>query len=180
MTQTTDPAPAESGPAVQIHELVEQPVVRIRATVRVADLAGALDDRIAEFRAYFQRHGARPSGPTYVRYHSFPDIGPDSDVGELVADVEQGFPVDGALPSEGSIVADVLPGGTAITTEYIGVPQGLGVAYGRIAAWLSEHDAAPDGPSWEVYHFVDLDRHEDHAHLPDPATWRHGLVQPIA
>src|SRR5215217_5047396 len=57
--------------------------------------------------------------------------------------------------------------------------QNLGAAYARISAWLQEHSEEPAGPAWEVYYFVDVERFEGHASLPDRATWRHRIVQPI-
>jgi hypothetical protein len=62
---------------------------------------------------------------------------------------------------------------------YTGVPEGLGAAYARIGGWLQEHGEEPAGSAWEVYYFVDLERFEGHASLPDRATWRHRIVQPI-
>jgi hypothetical protein len=35
------------------------------------------------------------------------------------------------------------------------------------------------GPASEVYYFGDLERFERHASLPDRATRRHRIVQPI-
>lgn len=167
------------GPGVDVRLLPEQPIISIRAIVKVADLAATMDDRLPALRRHLQRHGVTPTGPVFVRYHTFPDIGPDSDVADLETDVEHGFPVAQSVPSEGRCRAGALSGGPAVTTVYRGVPDGLGAAYGRIQAWLQEQDTEPAGPAWEVYYFVDLEQFEGHAHLPDPATWRHRIVQPI-
>jgi hypothetical protein len=73
-----------------------------------------------------------------------PDIGPDTEgVGDLEADVEEGVPVAAALPGQGRIASGQLPGGPVVTTVYIGVPEGVGAAYARIAAWLQEHGEEP-------------------------------------
>ena len=101
------------------------------------------------------------------------------EVGDLETDVEEGVPAAEALPGEGRIASGELPGGPVVTTMYTGVPEGLGAAYARIGAWLQEHGEEPAGPAWEVYHFVDLERFEGHASLPDRARWRHPIVQPI-
>jgi effector-binding domain-containing protein len=139
-----------------------------------------MDDRLSALRGYLERHGVRPAGPLFVRYHTFPDIGPDPEgVGDLETDVEEGVPVAEALPGEGRIASGELPGGPVVTTVYTGVPEGLGVAYARIGAWLQEQGEEPAGPGWEVYYFVDLERFQGHASLPDRATWRHRIVQPI-
>jgi uncharacterized protein YndB with AHSA1/START domain/effector-binding domain-containing protein len=165
---------------VEVRLFPEQPMISIRATVKVADLAAALDDRLSALREYLERHGVRPAGAPFVRYHSFPDIGPDTEgAGDLETDVEEGVPVPQALPGEGRIAAGELPGGPVVTTVYTGVPEGLGAAYARIRAWLQEHGEEPTGPAWEIYFFIDLEGFEGHASLPDPATWRHRIVQPI-
>jgi effector-binding domain-containing protein len=165
---------------VVVRLLPAQPMISIRATAKVGDLAATMGDRLSALRKYLERHSLRPAGAPFVRYHAFPDIGPDSEgVGDLETDVEEGVPVAEALPGEGRIVSGELPGGPVVTTVYTGVPEGLGVAYARIAAWLQEHGEEPAGPAWEVYYFIDLERFSGHANLPDPATWRHRIVQPI-
>lgn len=138
-----------------------------------------MDDRVPALREYVTRHQTRPTGPTFVRYHMFPSIGPNDDVADLEADVEQGFPVMAALPDEGPIRAAELPHGRAVTANYIGVPKGLGAAYASISAWMQENNQQPSGPAWEIYHFIDFDQFTKHASLPDPATWHHQIVQPI-
>ena len=165
---------------VEVRLLPAQPMISIRATVKVADLAATMDDRLSALREYLERHGVRPAGVPFVRYHTFPDIGPDTEgVGDLETDVEEGVPVAEALPGQGRIASRELPGGPVVTTVYTGVPEGLGAAYARIGAWLQEHGEESAGPAWEVYYFVDLERFEGHASLPDRATWRHRIVQPI-
>jgi effector-binding domain-containing protein len=155
-------------------------MISIRATAKIADLAATMDDRLSALREYLERHGMRPAGAPFVRYHTFPDIGPDTEgVGDLETDVEEGVPVPEGLPGEGRIAAGELPGGPVITTVYTGVPEGLGAAYARIGAWLQEHAEEPAGPAREVYYFVDLERFQEHASLPDPSTWRHRIVQPV-
>src|SRR4030095_7277113 len=132
------------------------------------------DDRLSALREYLQRHGVRPAGVPFVRYHTFPDIGPDMEGlcglethlegrGDRETDVEEGVPVAEALPGEGRIASGELPGGPVVTTVYTGVPEGLGAAHARIGAWLQEHGEEPAGPAWEVYYFVDLERFEGHA-----------------
>jgi hypothetical protein len=94
--------------------------------VKVADLAATMDDRLSALHEYLERHGVRPAGTPFVRYHTFPDIGPDTEgVGHLQTDVEEGVPVAEALPGEGRIASGELPGGPVVTTVYTGVPECL-------------------------------------------------------
>lgn len=165
---------------VEVRLLAAQPIISIRATVKVADLAATIDDRISALREYLERRGVRPAGAPFVRYHSFPDIRADTEgAGDLETDLEEGVPVTHPLPGEGRIASGELPGGPVITTVYTGVPEGLGAAYARIATWLQEHGEQATGPAWEVYDFVDLEGFEGHASLPNRVTWRHRIVQPI-
>ena len=58
-----------------------------------------------------ERHGVWPAGAPFVRYHTFPDIGPDTEgVGDLETDVEEGIPVAEALPGEGRIASGRVAG----------------------------------------------------------------------
>ena len=110
---------------VEVRLLPAQPVISIRATVKVADLAATMDDRLSALRDYLQRHGVQPAGAPFVRYHTFPNIGPDTEaVGDLETDVEEGVPVTEALPGEGRIASGELPGGPVVV-----------IGFGRHMAW---------------------------------------------
>jgi len=164
---------------VVVRELTTQPIISIRGIVKLADLVAAFDERMTTMRDYLKHHDVQPAGPVFVRYHKFPDIGPNDNVDELETDVEQGIPIASALPGENQIKAGELPGGSAVTADYVGEPQGLGVAYGRVATWMKEHHKESAGPAWEVYYFVDFDKFQGHPSLPDQKTWHHQIVQPI-
>jgi effector-binding domain-containing protein len=55
----------------------------------------------------------------------------------------------------------------------------LGEAYGRLAAWLKEHERKAAGPAWEVYTWIDATKKPDPSTWPPPIDWRTELVQPI-
>jgi hypothetical protein len=89
----------------------------IGTTVKVADLAATMEDRLSALRRYLERHSVRPAGAPFVRYHTFPDIGPDTEgVDDLETDLEEGIPVAEALPGEGRIASGELPVGPVVTT----------------------------------------------------------------
>ena len=119
---------------------------------------------------YLRQRGAQPSGPPFVRYHTF---------GETETDVELGIPVAEPMPGERRIAAGELPGGPAVTTWHIGPHDTLGGAYARINAWLKEHGREPAGASWEVYCWIDPGDERGPAAWPEPSNWRTRLVQPI-
>ncbi len=154
---------------VEIRQLEPQPVVSIRATVRIADLAEVMGDRLAALGSYLKQGGAQPAGPPFVRYHTF---------GETETDLETGIPVTEPAGSEGRVVAGELPGGPTISTWHTGPHEKLGDAYARIEGWLKEHGREPRGPAWEVYYWIDLRQGVDASNW-DPSSWHTQLVQPV-
>jgi effector-binding domain-containing protein len=163
--------------AVELQQLKPQPILGIRATIRIVDLGEAVGERIAALWGYLHRRDVQPAGPPFVRYHTF---------GETETDFEFGVPVVHPIASEHQdeddedrIVAGELPGGPAVTTSHPGPHQKLGEAYAQIEAWLSEHVREADGPTWEVYHWIDLSQ-DDGPITADVSSRRPTqLIQPI-
>ena len=163
-------ATAQQGSDVDVQQLEPQAVVSVRATAPVADLGAAMDERLQTLQEYLRQRGARPAGPPFVRYHTF---------GPTETDFELGVPVEAPLPGDGRVTAGSLPSGAAVTTWHIGAHDTLRDAYDRLTAWLNAQGHTPDGASWEVYHWLDLDGYDGPATFPDAAGWRTELVQPI-
>jgi effector-binding domain-containing protein len=157
-------------PGVVLEEREPQPVLSIRAAVRLTQLTEAQGERLRELWSFMRRRGVQPAGPPFVRYHTF---------GEPETDLETGVPVGAAASGEGRIARGELPGGAAITTWHAGSHDGLGAAYGRLGAWLKEHGREAGGAAWEVYWWIDPGREPDPAAWPAPAAWRTQLIQPI-
>jgi effector-binding domain-containing protein len=166
MTMSQDPEATDT----QVQQRQPQPTLRVRATVPVAELASAQGQALQALWNHLQQHGDRPTGPPYVRYHTFADAD---------TDMEVGIPVATGAVGQGRVAADQLPGGPVVSAWHLGAHDRLGDAYAALQAWLEEHGHQPAGPGWEVYHWVDLDREPDPAGWPDPSTWRTQLVQPI-
>jgi hypothetical protein len=81
---------AEQSPeAVGVEDREPQPVLSVRANVRVAQLTQAQGESLQALWSFMERRGVTPAGPPYVRYHTF---------GETEADLETGIPV-GEAPS---------------------------------------------------------------------------------
>ena len=155
---------------VVLEEREPQPILSIRAPVRLPQLPAAQGESLRELRSLLRRLGAEPGGPPFVRYHAF---------GEAEADLETGVPVGGAVPGEGRIARGELPGGAAITTWHVGPHDGLGEAYRRLDAWLREHGRRAAGAAWEVYWWIDAGAEPNPATWPPPAAWRTQLIQPL-
>jgi effector-binding domain-containing protein len=147
-----------------------QPVLSIRTTVAVAELAQAQGDGLSELWRSMQARGLAAIGPPFVRYHTF---------GETETDLEVGVPVREEATGEGRVEAGSLPGGAAISTWHLGAHDSLAVAYARLTAWLEDNGREAAGPAWEVYWWIDPGREPDPGSWPPPAQWRTELVQPV-
>ena len=163
-------AAEQHGDDVELQHLDPQPVLSIRATVPIAELAEHQGDRLAALAGYLRQRGARPAGPPFVRYHTF---------GENETDLEVGIPVAAPVAGEGRIAAGALPGGPAVTTWHLGAHDTLRDAYARLDAWLQAHGREPAGAPWEVYHWINPGQYGGPASWPDPSSWRTQLIQPI-
>jgi effector-binding domain-containing protein len=157
--------------AVVLEDRKLQPVLSIRATVRIDELAERQGESLRELWSSMQARGVTAAGPPFVRYHT---------IGRTEAEVELGIPVADAVSGEGRITAGELPGGAVISTWHIGSHDRLGEAYGRLQAWLSERGRKAAGAAWEVYSWIDPAFDPDPANWPPPAEWRCELVQPVA
>ena len=155
---------------VDLLHLEPQPVLSIRSTVKVADLGNVMGESIPALLAYLKQSGAQPTGPVFVRYHTF---------GEIETDLEIGVPVVEQVAGQGAIAAGSLPGGPAIATWHVGPHSELRDAYARINTWPIEHGREPDGPAWEVYYWIDPTQASGGGSQDDPSTWRTQLVQPL-
>jgi effector-binding domain-containing protein len=161
----------DSEAVVLVEDREPLPVISIRETVAIAELAGAQGERLRELWQSLQSRGLAAVGPPFVRYHTF---------GEAETDVEVGVPVHEGTAGEGRITAGELPGGPAITTWHLGAHDRLGDAYARLGAWLEEHEREADGGAWEVYWWIDPSEEPDPSRWPAPSEWRTELVQPLA
>jgi effector-binding domain-containing protein len=162
--------PQDPEAAVLLEEREPQPVLSIRSTVAVAELAQAQGERLSELWRSMQERDVAPLGPPFVRYHTF---------GDAETDVELGFPVSAGVAGAGRIEAGRLPGGAAVVTWHFGAHDSLGEAYSRLNAWLEDNGREAAGPAWEVYWWIDPSRKPDPSAWPPPTEWHTELVQPV-
>jgi hypothetical protein len=90
----------------QVQHRQPQPILSVRASVPVAELAAAQGETLRALWNHLQQRGVRPAGPPYVRYHSF---------GETDTDMEVGIPVAAGAVGQGRVAADQLPGGSVVS-----------------------------------------------------------------
>ena len=155
---------------VDLLQLEPQPVLSIRRTIQVAELGNVMGESIPALLAYLKQWGAQPTGPVFVRYHTF---------GEIETDLEIGAPVAEQVAGQGTIAAGSLPGGPAIATWHVGPHNELRTAYARINAWPNEHGRETGSAAWEEYYWIDPREQIDPSTQSDPTTWRTRLVQPL-
>jgi len=74
-------AAEQPGNDLEMEQLEPQPVLSIRATVQIVDLAQAQDDCLLALSSYLQQCGAQPAGPPFVRYHTFTQTETDLELG---------------------------------------------------------------------------------------------------
>jgi effector-binding domain-containing protein len=164
------PQPDPEG-AVNVEHRDPVSVLSIRENAAIADLAATQGERLRAIWESLQAQGLAPAGPPFVRYHTF---------GETETDMEFGVPVPARTAVEGRVTAGELPGGSVLITWHLGAHDSLDQAYGRLAAWLKEHDREAAGAAWEVYWWIDAGQKPDPSTWPAPAEWRTELVQPLA
>jgi effector-binding domain-containing protein len=146
---------------VTTRTLVEQPTIARRASLPAERIGPWLAETYAQISAYLNGLEIAMAGPPYARYSFHGDR----------MDVEAGFPVSAAVPSQGSIQSSLLPGGTAATAVHLGPYEGLEAAYKAVMEWLVVHGCEPVDGHWEIYY-------TDPSREPDSSRWRTEVVAP--
>ncbi|MDG2517161.1 GyrI-like domain-containing protein [Lysobacter soli] len=111
----------------------EQPYAGTRAVMSMNDFPDEIPAMTAKVLEWIDARGIRASGRPFLRYHvvDMPDR----------MDVELGIPIADTVLAEGSVAANVLPGGRYAVLTYLGVGNGV-AANKKLIAWLTEHDEA--------------------------------------
>lgn len=119
------------------------------ATTAVIAAVLAPDELVAFFDRSFgaiaqaaAAQGVVLQGAAFARYHGPP--------GERI-DLEVGFPTDRPVEPTGDVRPGSLPAGRVAQVVHAGSFDGLGEAWGRLQAWISEQGLDAGGELWEVY-----------------------------
>jgi CBS domain-containing protein/effector-binding domain-containing protein len=115
-----------------------------------------------EVAAVVASHDLGPAGPPFARFH---------DTGDNVVEIEAGFPCVAPIASDGRVEGATLPGGSVVTTTYVGPYDGIGEVHDELRMWVETHHGRAVGDAWEIY----LDGPADE---PDPMRRRTQVVQP--
>ncbi len=129
---------------VRVREVEAQPVLSIRAVVRVMELVGFFDEACKEVYEYLEREGVRPAGPPLSLWHSDPESNP----GE--SDIETCVPVERPVPPSGRMKAGELPAGRLAYTIHEGPYDNMGEAFDAVWRWMQSNGRKPAGPPRDV------------------------------
>ncbi len=150
----------------------EVPYMGIRTQVTMQELGtGVIPQLHSEVMAYLQKQGVAPAGAPFIRYWVI------NMPGNL--DIELGWPIESALPSDGRISAGALPAGRYASLIYTGHYSGLMDANRVLIEWAKQNDIVWDcrettagdafGARYESYI-------TDPGNEPDPAKWETELA----
>jgi effector-binding domain-containing protein len=151
----------------QIEQRDRQPYVAIPATVKMQDLAAAIDVGYRDLFAWLAAHSLPPAGPPFIRYLT---VNMDAEL-----TLELAVPVDGSAPADGPVRPGVLPAGDYVTLLHVGPYDGLVQANAALQQWASERDVrwAMDGETW----LGRIERYlTDPSQEPDPSKFQTELA----
>jgi DNA-binding transcriptional MerR regulator len=146
---------------VDVQELPEQHVLRIRQEATMEELPTLIPAAIGELQAHMKSVGATEQGPVGVAY-AYPD-----ESGVMRFDTY--WPVEAGVEGGGRIEAVTMPACVAISYLHRGPYEELHHSHMALHELLAEHHVEPAGDAREVYL-------TDPAEVPDPADWE-TLVQ---
>ena len=120
--------------------LEERPIVAIRKTV--SDPGLLFDEALPKLFDFVAAHATEVNGPSLGVYYRIQE-------GEF--DMAVALPVASLAEAEGEIAATSLPGGPAITAEYVGPYEGLGEAWANLRHAIADAGQKARAEGWEEY-----------------------------
>lgn len=120
----------------------EQPTAVVTGTVAMSELREFFDRSFAELGRAMAEGAFEPSGPALAVYHGVP--------AETVH-LEVGFPVQGRVTPQGSVVAGRLPASRVATCVHRGNYADLGRSWQQLAEWAEHQGLSLGDRMWEVY-----------------------------
>jgi effector-binding domain-containing protein len=126
----------------EIQEQPTRPTLSIRFRSPVGELPKHFERIYTIIGKYIEEQDGEHAGAAFSIYYNM-------DMEDL--DVEAGFPVSKALPTEGEIQAGEIPGGTFAVCHYTGPYAEVGPAYEALTKFAQGEGYAPAGPAYEWY-----------------------------
>jgi effector-binding domain-containing protein len=148
---------------IEVRDLPGQHAVAIRDTAAAKGLGPAMRQLYPVVRAFLEKRGIEPAGPSFGLYHSF---------SEDEVDFEAGFPVASPVEGEGRVRAIEIPATRAAVAVHVGPYTTISRAHDALDAWVHDqgHDHTRD--VLEVYLVGPGD-------TEDSTTWRTEVIYPL-
>jgi effector-binding domain-containing protein len=129
---------------VDVKEVVDQPVMRLRARARLETIGQVMGESFDELVRHMTTNGIPFTGLPLCVY---PERFDEDNEGEVWVCMPAPPDAQGA----GRVDAYVVPGGVVAWTIHHGPYGGLHAAYAAIWGWMEEHGREGAGPMHEVY-----------------------------
>jgi effector-binding domain-containing protein len=133
---------AERVPEPELADIDPVATAVVAGIVPMSEIANFFDRSFSTLATVVGGQNLTIVGPAFARYH-----GPPTDR----ADLEVGFPVDGAVKADGTVGPGSLPGGRVARLVHHGSYDQLGSAWARLGNWIAERGLSPSDALWEVY-----------------------------
>ena len=150
-------------PEFRTRQVDAQPILGIRATTTMDNIAQLMGPLFGEVHGYIQQHGQTPAGMPLTIYHSM-----DGTTVEL----ECALPVASPMAGTERIRACELPAGTMATVTHRGPYDNLPGTWAALTEWMKEQGLEAAGAPWEVYV-------TDPGAEPDQSKWRTDIFFPV-
>ncbi len=147
---------------IEVVTLKPQPVLVIEEQVAAAELGAALGRILPSVHGYASQLEAVITGMPFMRYLDMSDT----------FHIQAGVPVAEPATGTGDVKADVLPGGKAATTVFLGPYHEVGAAWDAINAWREARGMTAGFGGWDIYE-------NDPTEVSDPRELRTRLYQPL-
>ncbi len=115
--------------------LKEAEALLVASCREIVPLADGLDQAYAKIVAYLDEQDVQPGSPTLVLLHSRSEQRDDG----LYIDSETAVPLPAALPGNGQITIQTLPGGLMACAIHTGADLFLGQAYTALYRWMKDN-----------------------------------------
>ena len=144
-------------------EIESQPIVGIRTTTSMEEIAQAIGALFGEVMDYLNQNGLSPAGMPFTIYH-------EMDRDRL--DMECGMPVASAVEGTERVRSGELPAGKMVTVTHMGPYEQLGQTWSALKDWMEKQGLQAAGAPWEVYV-------TDPGAEPDQSKWRTDIFFPV-
>jgi DNA-binding transcriptional MerR regulator len=159
------PSPESAAARIELRGVPAVPAAAITATVAAEESAAWLQGALGELNATLAAQNAPVGGPAGGIYA-------DQVFTRHRGQVTIFIPCAGPITSMGRVAPALIPAAELAVIEHSGPPADVDRAYGTLAAYVTRHALAVDGPIREYY----LTGQRD---TPDTSRWRTEIGWPI-